>query len=145
VSISSRFAIAIHILALLEVYRDEHSTSEFIASSVGTNPVVIRRITRMLAKAGLIRVQAGVGGAELTRRPRDITLLEVYQAVAAVGEDGLFSVHDQPNPRCLVGGKIQTTLEGVFTEAQSVMEKTLKNKTMQDIVENLAQKSTPSY
>ena len=66
-SVSSRFAVAIHIVAAVALYPNERVTSEFLASSIGTNPVVVRRISKMLADAGLIRVRAGVGGAELTR------------------------------------------------------------------------------
>lgn len=40
--ISSRFAGAIHILTLLEINIINTNTSESIAQSVNTNPVVIR-------------------------------------------------------------------------------------------------------
>lgn len=64
--ISSRFTIAVHMLSLMHV-RSDHLTSEQIADSVNTNPVIIRQISRLLKKAGLIEVKRGTGGAHLLR------------------------------------------------------------------------------
>jgi Rrf2 family protein len=92
--ISSRVAVAVHVLAYMAWKRSEAVTSERIAASVNTNPVVVRRIVGALRNAGMVTVQPGVGGgATLAREPRDITLLDVYRAV----EDGdeLFSLHPQ--------------------------------------------------
>lgn len=66
-NISTRFAVAIHILTLIDSNKDGKSTSEWIAGSVNTNPVVIRRLTGMLNKAGLVEVRPGVAGAKLTQ------------------------------------------------------------------------------
>ena len=106
---SSRFVVAVHILAGLAVARmikkKECITSEFIASSVNTNPVVIRRILSTLRKAGLVTSQTGPdGGSRLARNPEQITLLEVYQTV----EDGkLFHFHySTPNQECPIGANI---------------------------------------
>jgi hypothetical protein len=60
--ISSRFSIAVHILSLLAISPSAHGTSEWIAGSVGTNPVIIRRVLGQLKKAGLVTVRAGIGG-----------------------------------------------------------------------------------
>ena len=43
--ISSRFTIAVHMLACMEAFRDEYKvTSDFLAASIQVNPVIIRRI-----------------------------------------------------------------------------------------------------
>lgn len=136
-TISSRFSVAIHILTLLEIDKDEICTSEYIAGSVNTNPVVIRRIMGMLSKAGLVEVRTGVAGARLARQLDQITLLEVYHAVHVVGEDGLFAVHDQTNPDCLVGKNIQAAIEPIFSKAQKAMENTLAAVTLQDVVNGI--------
>ncbi|GJM80609.1 transcriptional regulator [Paenibacillus sp. HMSSN-139] len=112
-TISSRFSVAIHILSLLEINKDGISTSEYISGSVNTNPVVIRRIMGMLNKAGLVEVRTGVAGAKLSRQLDQITLLDVYRAVHVVEEDGLFAVHDHPNPDCPVGKNIQSAIEPI--------------------------------
>lgn len=140
--ISSRFAVAIHILALLEVSKDMHTTSDFLAQSIGTNPVVVRRIAKMLEKAGLIQIHAGVGGSALAKPLDDIRLLDVYHAVDVVETEGIFAIHAHPHPACPVGAHIQTTLEGVFVEARRALEQVLQQQTLRDVVQDLTQRNT---
>ena len=85
-------------------------TSDYIAGSVNTNPVVIRRILALLARASLVRTQEGArGGTTLARPAEQIDLLAVYRAVEG---GGLFALHPQPpNPACPVGCNIQAALE----------------------------------
>ncbi|MCQ6279334.1 Rrf2 family transcriptional regulator [Bacillus sp. EB600] len=139
-SISSRFAVGIHILALLEINKQGPSTSEFLAGSVNTNPALIRKIMGMLKKAGLVEVHPGIAGAKLARDLSDITLLDVYKAVNVVQEKELFSIHEQPNPACPVGRNIQDTIGPVFATAQVALEKTLLNVTLEDVVKDIVEK-----
>jgi len=140
-TISSRFAVAIHILSLLEVNKEGRNTSDFIASSVNTNPVVIRRIMSMLNKAGLVITNPGVAGAVLDRPMEQITLLEVYRAVQADHKEELFSVHENPNPQCAVGRNIQGALESTFLQAQKAMEDELSKVTLKHIVSQMIEES----
>lgn len=141
-SVSSRFAVGIHILALLEINKTGVNASDYIAGSVNTNPVVIRRIMGMLNKAGLVEVRPGIAGAKLSREIVDITLLDVYQAVNAVEEDSLFSVHDAPNPQCPVGRNIQAAIGPLFSIAQKAMEEALKTVKLADIVYDIQVKES---
>ena len=76
---TSRFTVAIHILSLLDLNKGVSRTSEELAMSVNTNPVVIRKILGILKKAGLIHIQMGQGGgATLAVEPEKITLRDVY-------------------------------------------------------------------
>ncbi|MNI53734.1 putative HTH-type transcriptional regulator YwnA [compost metagenome] len=136
-NISTRFAVAIHILTLIDSNKEGKSTSEWIASSVNTNPVVIRRLTGMLHKAGLVDVRPGVAGAKLTRSASEITLLQIYRAVNAVEEDSLFSVHEHPNPACPVGKNIAGAIVPVFSSAQKAMENVLQEVTLDQIVNQI--------
>ncbi|MGF9963387.1 Rrf2 family transcriptional regulator [Bacillus rhizoplanae] len=138
--ISSRFTVAVHMLTLLEVDKQSRCTSEWIAGSVNTNPVVIRRITGMLKKAGLVDVQAGKGGTSLARDLNEVTLLDVYKAVEVVEEGHLFSFHDNPNVECPVGANIQTVLEIILLQAQEAMENVLANVKVKQLVTNLEEK-----
>lgn len=139
-SISSRFSVGIHILALIEINKDGVSTSEFLAGSVNTNPAVIRKIMGMLKKAGLVKVQPGIAGASLARDLSTITLLDVYQAVNVVKEDELFSIHENPNPECPVGRNIQSTIGPLFTLAQTALEKALGSVSIGDVVTDILEK-----
>ncbi|MFP5114912.1 Rrf2 family transcriptional regulator [Bacillaceae bacterium C204] len=139
-SISSRFSVGIHILALIELNKDGISSSEFLAGSVNTNPTLIRKIMGMLKKAGLIIVQPGIAGAKLAKEPSYITLLDVYKAVDVVQEKELFSVHENPHPNCIVGRNIQDSITPILSAAQLAMEKVLGNVTIEDIVSDIVEK-----
>lgn len=142
-TISSRFAVAIHALSLLELNKDGINTSDYIAGSVNTNPVVIRRILGMLSKAGIVQVRPGVAGTKLVRPALELTLLDIYRAVEVVEEDALFSIHEKPNPNCPVGKHIQESIEPVFSAAQTAMEQTLAKVTLQDIVGKMNEAACP--
>ncbi|AIF52646.1 Rrf2 family transcriptional regulator [Pelosinus sp. UFO1] len=141
--ISSRFAVAVHILSLLAVSPTSHNTSEWIAGSVNTNPVIIRRVLGKLKEAGLVNVRPGTGGAYLVKTLQEITLFAIYQAVEVVEEDNLFHLHKQPNPKCPVGANIQSVLQLVLISAQSAMEEVLMKVTMAQLVDGLLQKIGP--
>jgi Rrf2 family protein len=137
---SSRFAVAVHVLALLAMDGREPVNSECIADSVNTHPVVIRRIQGTLRQAGLVTAQPGAGGgASLARPPEQITLLDVYRAV-----DGgsLFALHRQPpNPLCVCGRNIQVVLEEVFGQAGVAVEKVLQGISMAQVVQEIEARS----
>lgn len=130
---SSRFAVAAHILTLLMQGRDEPVTSEFIAGSVNTNPVVIRRVLGALRTARLVTSQGGNGGGwRLVGNPEAITLRDVYRAVE---DEVLFPLHHRPpNPHCPVGRHIQQVLSGRFAAATQVMEEELARTTVADML-----------
>lgn len=135
--INTRLAVAIHILALIASNPQSQPTSELIASSVNTNPVVVRRISSLLKKAGILTSRPGVPGAALKKEPSEISLLEIYKAVQV--HDELFAIHEKPNPNCSVGKNIQATLDTTFDSVQKAMEKELKNKSLKDILEHLSE------
>lgn len=130
---SSRFAVAVHILTLMAWSDDEPLKSEQVAKSVNTNPVVIRRILCELAHARLVVSQTGsAGGSKLARRPDEITLLDIYEAVEC---GGVFSLHrQQPSRRCPVGINIETVLGEVLEEVDSAVEHVLTKITIKDVV-----------
>ncbi|WP_167629449.1 Rrf2 family transcriptional regulator [Listeria valentina] len=130
-AISTRFSVAVHLLTLVDQSRGEQMTSEDIAGSVGTNPVVIRRIMSLLKKAGLLHSSPGTSATYLTRSPEEISLYEVYRAVE--GEKQLFDMHKNPNPNCFVGAHIQEALDNAFLTAQRKMEAELKQVSLNDI------------
>jgi Rrf2 family protein len=130
---SSRFAVAVHILTLMAWSDDEPLKSDQVAKSVNTNPVVIRRILCELAHAGLVVSQTGsAGGSKLVRRPDEITLLDIYQAVEC---QGVFSLHRQhPSRRCPVGVNIETVMGEVLEEVDSAVKHVLTKITIKDVV-----------
>ncbi|MCL6603178.1 MAG: Rrf2 family transcriptional regulator [Paenibacillus sp.] len=130
--ISTRFSMAVHTLSLIAISSNE-VTGDYIAGSVNTNPVVIRRIMGMLKKAGLVDVRPGVGGAFLLRAPEEITLLDIYRAVNLIEDNQLFGVHEDSNVLCPVGRNIEMVLQSELSEAQSAMELRLAQTTLSQI------------
>jgi len=137
--ISSRFSVAVHVLTLLATTpAGELLTSDRLAGSVNTNPVVIRRILGQLKKAGLVEVRAAVGGTHLRRPAAAITLLDVYRAVEVV-EGNLFSFHEHPNPKCPVGRNIQAALDETLHRAQAALEQQLAAVSVAQVVADMGE------
>ncbi|MGI6000018.1 transcriptional regulator [Lachnoclostridium sp. An131] len=136
--ISSRFTIAIHMLACMEAFKGEYKvTSEFLASSINVNPVIIRRILSQLRDAGIVEVRRGTGGAAPAKPLQEITLLDVYRAVDCVEEKALFHFHENPNMSCPVGRNIHNILDDKLLRAQEAMEWELQAVTLADLMADL--------
>jgi len=129
---NSRLAVSVHVLAYLAFKQGEPVSSAEIASSVGTNPVIIRRLLILLRHAHLVGSHKGArGGFFLSCSPENITLREVYRAVEPAPDFGMASF--APNARCPVGNKITSVLEKTFSKAQAQMEAELANVTIAEI------------
>ena len=136
--ISSRFTIAIHMLTCMEAFKDEHKvTSDFLASSINVNPVVIRRILSQLKDAGLIEVKRGTGGASIAKPLEEITFLDVYRAVECIEDNTLFHFHENPNVNCPVGRNIHNILDDRLDRVQKAMEKELESITLAEVITDL--------
>lgn len=135
--ISSRFTAAVHILTLLNTENEPYLTSESIAASVNTNPVVIRRIEGMLKKAGIVTIERGSKGTCLAKKASEITLLDVYRAVSAVEQDQLFKLHDAPNPSCDIGANIHEAVLKTLESAQNAMESVLNGVTISQVTDTI--------
>ena len=132
--ISSRFTIALHIFAAMDVFgKDYKITSDFLAGSIQVNSVIIRNILSQLRNAGLINVSRGTGGAELAKAPEEITFYDIYAAVESVEDGKLFRFHKNPNPECPVGRNIHLLLDDMLDDIQDAMEKEMKRYTVADL------------
>jgi Rrf2 family protein len=134
--LSSRFTLAVHILALLVMHEEKPLSSTFISNSVNTNPVVVRRILGVLSKAGFVTTHLGVeGGAILARPPEQITLLEIYRVME---KGNIFALHhSKPNMYCPCGCNIQPVLVNVFNRAEVALEGVLSDATLAQVVQQI--------
>lgn len=132
-------------LACAEVLSDMKVTSDLMASSIGTNPVIVRKLLQQLKAAGLIEVTRGTGGISLTRPLKDITFLDIYNAVEGTSKGNLFRFHENPNVQCPVGRNIHTAMDARLEQVQQAMEAEMKAITLasviDDIIENLRKES----
>ena len=136
--IGSKFTIGVHIITAIDYFKDmDRVNSEFLAGSIGVNPVIVRTVISQLREAGIVQTQRGSSGAELTKKLDEITLYDIYKAVGSVDtEEGLFHFHEQPNPDCPVGRNIHRVLDRHLLDAQRAMEERLRSTTLADIVED---------
>ena len=138
--ISSRFTLAIHIFACIEVFQDDYKvTSDFLAGSTNVNPVIVRKILGQLKGAGLVEVARGYGGASIPKPLDDISFLDIYHAVECIGNGELFHFHENPNRACPVGKNIHTVLDDKLMRVQKAMECELASITLADVMRDTKQ------
>lgn len=137
---NSRFAIAVHTLALMASHEDQSLKSEFIASFVKTNPVVIRRLLPELAKANLVETQPGAsGGSRLKKKPEEISLWEVYQAVET---EAAFAVHRPLSEGdCKISRNIECVLINIQNRVDKAVFQTLSDLTMLDVLQMIREEN----
>ncbi|WP_166847656.1 Rrf2 family transcriptional regulator [Isoptericola sp. BMS4] len=138
-SANSRLTVAAHALTWIGLYqRRGHgvATSEQIATSVNTNPVVIRRLLADLRKAGLADSRRGTGaGWLLSRDLTEITLLDVHDAITT---GPVFALHrSTPDQDCVVGHGIGPALASVYAEAEAAVRGTLARTTLEDVLRDV--------
>lgn len=135
-SANSRLTIAVHVLTWMALSRERGRawlTSDQVAASVNTNPVIIRRSLGDLRRASLVEVRRGAAaGWSLAREPREITLLDVYEAVA---HEPLFAMHrTEPNLECPVGQGIRPALGIVYNGIDQALQDQLRRTSIADVL-----------
>jgi DNA-binding IscR family transcriptional regulator len=131
---SCRFAMAVHVLALLAYKEGDRVTSAFLAGSVNTNPVIVRRLLLALQRARLVDTRKGAGsGSRLNYAPGRINLAQVYRAVEDAEPFG--TPTRRPNAACPVGHCMREELEKIFVSAERALERDLGKTTLADLME----------
>jgi len=133
---NSRMTIAVHALAWMALARRrglEWMTSDQVAASVNTNPVIIRRSLGDLRRAGIVEVRHGTdAGWTLARPAEEIRLLDVYDAVAP---EPLFAMHHtEPNLECPVGFGIRPALGHVYEGVEGAVRHELAGTSIADVL-----------
>ncbi|GEO25334.1 Rrf2 family transcriptional regulator [Alicyclobacillus acidoterrestris] len=130
---SGWFSMSVHALALLAQNRDGYSSS-FIASSVNTHAVFLRRVLKRLVEVGFIETREGRdGGYRLTKPSEDIRLSEVYKALEM--DRALAPSPAAPNPMCPVGSGMPTVFDAIALEVEQAILETLRRYTVADVAE----------
>ena len=133
---SQKFPVAAHTLAYLAhmeaTSADRAVSSAQLAASVPTNPVVVRRVTALLSKAGLIGTRTGAsGGAWLLRPAADISLSEVLRAVNGCAK---FGVAPSGVEGCPVGARIPFAVRAAIEAADAAAAARLAQISVHDLL-----------
>lgn len=130
--VNQQFTFAVHILTAL-AFAEETMDSQELATSVNTNPVVIRRLLLGLRRARLVETFTGKhGGTKLCKKPADISLLAVYDAVQPrpvieINERKAFK-------HCRVSCNMREIMSGVATGAEDAVRRHLRGITLQQLM-----------
>lgn len=134
--ISMKCSIAVHCLIFIhEAKGIAKVTSNLLAESTGSNPVVIRNILSALKKAGLITVPRGTGGAELCLDPAQITLYQIYTALEPKGITSLIGIHSCEGRPCPVAQNIRKVLETPYHRIEDAVKEAMEEVTLQSMIE----------
>lgn len=139
--VSTRSAVAVHVLTFLARWHDDGlQSSAKIAESLESNPVLVRRVLGMLQARGLVAATEGSGGGwQLTRPPEQISLLDAY---AAVEGGTILPTHAHPpNQACVIGRYMPTLLEEEFAAAQHAMEDRLGRTSVADMLAQVVRRA----
>jgi Rrf2 family protein len=128
--------MAVHVLAVLAYKDGDRVTSALLASSVNTNPVIIRRLLLALQRAKLVETRKGAGaGSRLSRSPGRINLAQIYRAVEQA--EPFATPSSKPNSDCPVGNCIRQELEKVFASAEAALEKDLAKTNLATVLDTV--------
>jgi len=131
--VNQQFTFAVHIMTALAFSPGEVIGSQTLAASVNTNPVVIRRLLMALRRARLIETLTGkYGGAVLRKRPQEISLVDIYDAVEP---RPVIPVNDRKVFRkCHVSCNMKSIMSGVAESTEDAVRKHLRGITLSQLV-----------
>lgn len=131
---NTRFATIIHILTLLAKNPGEWMNSDWIASSINTNPVIVRKELGILQEQGWVTSRKGKeGGFMLNTSSDNITLAELYMVVK--NSDVLGKKNLNLNSRCPIGKDMNRELDILFNETDALVFASLQTKTLKSFIE----------
>jgi len=133
--LSMKCSVAVHCLIFIHEAGDEvRVTSPLLAQSTGCNPVVIRNIISALKKAGLITVARGTGGANLCRKPSEITLYQIYSALEPDGLSSMIGIHSCEGRPCPIARNIRRVLEKPYRKIEGSIRQTMESITLESML-----------
>lgn len=104
--ISEASAMAMHSMALLSLNPSRSLSTKAIASCFGLSEAHLSKVLQRLVKVGLLRsVRGPKGGFSVARNPRQMTLLEVFEAIEGPTQEAecVFGVPLCDGQTCILG------------------------------------------
>jgi Rrf2 family protein len=134
--VNQQFATAVHVLAALAFNKKDLMSSEALAQSVNTNPVVIRRLLSQLTKAHLVSTTRGkAGGVKLAKEPQAITLKDIYVALSPTNH--MAPRDKSPMKECAVSCSMYAIMSTVSEGTQKATLKYLDSQKLSDLIKKI--------
>jgi DNA-binding IscR family transcriptional regulator len=144
VSANSRLSLAVHALEWIELRRrlgGDRATSEGIAGSLRTNPVVVRRLLGALRESRLVVAYRGSHAGWALGRPANA--ISVRDVRDALGDEPLFGLHTTPpSDRCPIGYSIRPNLEQLYQRAQNAADDVLASVSIAEALDQTLEASS---
>ena len=140
-----------HCLLWLTDAGDTPLSSRDLADLQGISPTFLAKIFTKLEKAGIVRATEGVrGGYALARRPGDISVLDVVDAIE--GDKPLFDCQEIRG-RCALFGQQPPgwatagtcSIHAVMLRAEKSMRDTLAAETLADVAKTVGRKAPAAF
>ena len=127
---------AIQIMVILSYIKEKTITSEMLATSLRTNPGLVRRILSKLAKADLIETTKGKNGGSKIKKPSsNLTIKNIYDAVS---DSPLFGSFDKkPFKSCNVSCQIGDVLNDYYDDLENNIRQAMGKTKLATIVKRI--------
>lgn len=140
-SANSRLTTAVHALCWIELAArrgESPLTSERVAESLASHPVLVRRVLAQLRQAGIVGSGKGPGaGWWLARPARELTLRAVYESI---DQGPAFALHPhEPKADCPVGGGIRPVLRDIYHDVDTAVAHELEQHTIDELLDRILQ------
>jgi Rrf2 family protein len=133
---NTHFTIAVHLMTILALFKDEPAPSSRLAESVSTNPAFLRQLIGEMKEAGFVTTKLGAGGGTLLSKPADqIRLLDIYRAIE--GEVELKAHHTDCNSKCMVASEIGNIFHELSNEIDHGIAEVLSRTTIADLAKRV--------
>jgi Rrf2 family protein len=131
--VDTRFPVSVHIMTNLAYNEPELVSSEQLAFSIKTNASFIRKLVVSLSNAGLVEsVRGKSGGIRLAKKPKEITLDQIYKAVT---DNTLINIPDKtPNKSCTISCGMGDVLSTISKEIEENTLKQLAKKSLSEVL-----------
>jgi Rrf2 family protein len=134
----SRLSSVLHVLLHI-AHSPRPLTSEELARSWRTNPVVVRRTLADLRKAGYVSSTKGHGGGwTLAVDLRSLTLRDIYDAI---GAPPLLTIgHRKTSPACVVEQAVNSAVNEAMRDAERLLVERFARVTLADLADDFRQR-----
>jgi len=130
----TKFAVAVHALVFISE-STEAKTSETISKTLNTNASYVRIILSGLVKAGMITSASKSRDCSLLKKPEEILLSDIYDAVEPGVSKLNMSLSQNPDTDLFICRCEKPVMEKLYKDMEDSVNEVLQSRTLQDIID----------